>query len=350
MITILIALTFITAILAFFEDYIKPEIKFSIFISLGLALILLAGFKDIYAVNDAENYEYTYQHFDDPYLAKGIEYSYLIFSKLLNKLSSDAHYIFILYAIIGITIKFIAIKLNTPNILFLSLIVYLSNFYILHELTQIRAGVASGCSLLVIYFTAKNNLKYALLTICIALFFHYSSLVLIVIPFIYKGYLNKTKRWILLGLIPVGYIMHFVGMDISTLMCSLPVVGDKISLYKEMQDLGIAGDEINVFNMTFLIKIAIFLYLIIFYDTIYLFNERITLYLEVQIISILSFLMLSSFPVLAFRVSELFGVVEILLTPMIGYTIKQKSIGKLIPITISVAILFLNIFYLKLII
>ena len=350
MVAIILLFAVITSILAYYEDYLSNKQKTYAYIALALAMILLAGFKDITAVKDAENYEYVYQNYDDPLLMKGIEFSYILFSSILNKISKDAHAIFFLYALLGVGIKFLAIKKLSPSLLFLPLLAYLSNFYMLHELTQIRAGVASGCSLLVIYASLHKQYKRALLGVCIAVFFHYSALVLLMIPLLHKGYLNPKTRYCLLGIIPLGYIMYFIGLDIATILCELPIVGDKISIYKELQDMGIAGDEINVFSVLFLIKVALVVYIAYYYDVIYQNNKSVTIFFEVELASVLAFLMFSSFPVLAFRISELYGVAELFLIPMLCYTIKQKSFGKLLPIIVSIGILLLNIFYLKLVI
>lgn len=349
MVFLILSIAVILSLFAYYEESIRDKYKTYILISLGLALVLMAGFKDVYSVKDAANYEYFYQNYDDPILMKGLEFSYVLISLLLHHITKNAIAIFLFYASIGVGLKFVAIKKLSPSLLFLPLLAYLSNFYMLHELTQIRAGVASGCSLLVIYHSLNNKWQKALPWALIAICFHYSAVVLLVIPLLKRTYLKAKIRYILLGLIPFGYLMHFIGIDIATVLSAMPIIGSKILVYKELQEMGIAGDEINVFNLLFLIKLAITFYIAYYYDVIHLNNKSITLFFEMELISILSFLMFSSFPVVAFRISELFGVAEIFLIPMLSYTIKQEKFGKLLSIMVSLGILVLNIFYLKLV-
>ena len=349
MVFLILSIAVILSLFAYYEESIRDQYKTYILISLGLALVLMAGFKDVYSVKDAANYEYFYQNYDDPILMKGLEFSYVLISSLLHHITKNAIAIFLFYASMGVGLKFVAIKKLSPSLLFLPLLAYLSNFYMLHELTQIRAGVASGCSLLVIYHSLNNKWQKALPWALIAICFHYSSVVLLVIPFLKRTYLKAKVRYILLGLIPFGYLMHFIGIDIATVLSAMPIIGSKILVYKELQEMGIAGDEINVFNLLFLIKLAITFYIAYYYDVIHLNNKSITLFFEMELISILSFLMFSSFTVVAFRISELFGVAEIFLIPMLSYTIKQEKFGKLLSIMVSLGILVLNIFYLKLV-
>ena len=92
-------------------------------------------------------------------------------------------YLFLLFAILGVSFKLIAIKQLT-ELWFLSLILYLSNFFILHEMTQIRAGVASAFLLLCVKPIYDRDLKRFLLFAVLGFLFHYSAIVILPLWFL----------------------------------------------------------------------------------------------------------------------------------------------------------------------
>ena len=67
--------------------------------------------------------------------------------------------------------------------------------------------------------------------------------------------------------------------------------------------------------------------------------------IKIYILSSLSFIVFSDIPTLAFRVSELLGIVEIVLIPYILYLIKNRTIGKLILSFIALGFLCLTLLY-----
>ena len=141
MIYILLSVFFLTFIASLFEERTKRYNK-AIYISIGVILFLCAGFKEIGFENDSENYEFFYNHYDDPYVQMAVEYSYLFLSQLFNSFTDAAHIMFILYSGAGILLKMTAIK-RLSELWFLPLLVYMGNYYILHDMTQIRACVVS---------------------------------------------------------------------------------------------------------------------------------------------------------------------------------------------------------------
>lgn len=70
---------------------------------------------------------------------------------------------------------------------------------------------------------------------------------------------------------------------------------------------------------------------------------------KMESISLFSFSALSSLPVLSFRVSELFGIVEIVLFANIFYTIRSCWLSKIVVLGIGFVLLSITIFYNKLI-
>ena len=301
MITIVFSLAAIVAILILIEDYIQAY-KSPIYLIICIVLIAVAGFKDMDSVNDSYNYEYIFENYDDPLLAKGVEFSYLWISKFLYNYFHDVHSIFLLYATLGVSLKFIAFRKLSP-IIFLPILFYLSNYYLLHDLTQIRAGVASGFFIISIYYFDKDK-RIALLLILCALFFHYSSAALLPLLFLNNKDIKSIYKYFWASLIPLGYIIYFLHINLLTFI-PIPYLANKIEAYQSLAEKGIAGSDINVFNMVFLVRILCFYYNLYFLDTIKQFNNRTPILLKIDAFSLFSFPALATIPALSFRISEL---------------------------------------------
>lgn len=344
MITIVFALAVIVAILILLEDHIWTY-RIPIYLILCLILVLVAGFKDMDSVNDSYNYEYIFENYDDPLLAKGVEFSYLWISRILYHCFQDVHSIFLLYAFLGVSLKFIAFRKLSP-IIFLPILFYISNYYLLHDLTQIRAAVASGFFILSIYYFDRDK-KIALLLILCALFFHYSSAALLPLLFLNNKDIKGIYKYFWAFLIPAGYMLYFLHISLFTFI-PIPYIANKIEVYQNLAERGIAGSDINVFNMVFLVRILCFYYNLYFLDTIKQFNHRTPILLKIDALSLFSFPALATIPALSFRISELLGIVEILLMTNILYTIKQRSIANAVVIGTAFTLLAINVFYIHL--
>ena len=312
------------------------------FFFLGLILILIAGFRSEEVVRDYVNYV-TYFH-DQEFLV--VEPAFVVISKIIYLLLGPYPiYLFVLFAILGVSFKLIAIKQLT-ELWFLSLVIYLSNFFILHEMTQIRAGVASAFLLLCVKPIYDRDLKKFLLFAGLGFSFHYSAIV--ILPLWFLGI--KTRKKVLLFSLPIGYLIYFSGINLITTI-PISVVQNKISMYQKLMEL---GDEesilINVFNLVFLARIAIFYFLLSKYELILFYNKYVPILMKIYCISLMSYLVLAFLPPIATRINELFAVVHIVLIPLIYYAFKPAWFSKSIVIFIGVCFLLINLFYLKLVV
>lgn len=317
--------------------------KYWLYIAVGVIFIILAGTRPVGFDNDSEHYEIYYNNFAAGYIAEYVEPSFLILSDIFNHITSDVHILFFFYAILGVSLKMHAIKKLSP-IWFAPLLIYFGNFYVLHEMTQIRAGIVSGIFLCTIPLIAEGKKKIAAFLILISMFFHASALSLLPAIFLNNKGLDKKWRIIWGCLLPLGYIIYFFGGnhlgDIP-----IPYIGDKLASYQELRDKGIIGSNINVFNAVFLVKCFAYIYLLFFYDTVIKFNKYFPILIKTMGISILLFLSLAFMPVLAFRISELYGIVEIVVLSCIFYTINPSWLGKTVVAIIGMATFLINAFY-----
>lgn len=342
MVILLFIILLVVVAFSFIEEYAE-EYKSNVYIFIGIVLILFAGCKAVGFDNDSENYEMYFLHYDDPMLSLTVEYSFLLLSEIFNSFTSDVHIMFFFYAGIGITLKMLAIK-RLSNLWFLPLIVYMGNYYILHDLTQIRAAIVSGIFLLALIPIAEGRKKVAALLILIGCLFHYSTIALFPALLLNNKEMSEKERIAWASLVPIGFIIYFLHISIFT-QIPIPYIGDKIELYQELSEKGIMGDEINVFNAVYLVTCLTYLYILLFYDVVKEHNKYLPLMLKCSGISVFAFTAFSSLPVLAFRVCELFGIVQIIIFSNIYYTIKPGWLGKLAVAVVGITLFLVNAFY-----
>lgn len=253
---------------------------------------------------------------------------------------------FIFYAFLGVGIKLFAISRLTEKF-FLSVLVYLCFFFLLHEMTQIRAGVATGIMLVCIYLIEKKKFGIALILTSIACIFHYSSFFILPIFLLKNKSLNKK---LYLGLMMVTLILAFVDTSfiLSFLNLDLGAVTLKAANYVTMHEAGEMTD-INKLNLHFLITFGSTLVFVFFAEKVSQENKYANILLKVQVLGLLLFQLLSSVPALSFRISDFYYTTQIITFTFFMYLFRNRMLGLLITIGISLGLLLINLYYIKLI-
>lgn len=181
------------------SDYKFTNKKDGLFLAImvGICLIFFNLSKDISIFPDMANY---ISNFNYPLLARtSIERSFFHI-RAISILFTDSLYgpLFI-YSLISIVLRISAIYKYSYNIPF-SLCVWISNLYILHEMIQIRAAVASAFLLWLLPLIKEKKKGLCLLVIALSTYFHYSSLIFILLLFLNPEKIN-IKKWIIIYLI-----------------------------------------------------------------------------------------------------------------------------------------------------
>lgn len=343
MIAIIISIFFIISLFALFPLKNKRG-ELVLYVSIGVLLVLTSAFRGDSVDNDYKAYLFMYNQIVDGITI--MTEPTFVWIVHLTAILGNPILLFVIYAIIGVSLKLIAIRTLT-ELWYLSLVVYISNFYILHEMTQIRAGVAAGLLLLCIKPIYERDWKRFLLFSVVAFLFHASAI--IILPLWILGCKNPRKLLLALS-IPFAYLVYFSKINLVGVI-PIPGVEEKILMYQRIQELGKEGFmEINVFNKVFLIKVLIFYLLLWKYEVIMQYNKYCVIFMKIFCISLLSFPVFAVMPVIGFRVSELLGVVEIVLFPFIYYIFNPRIISRSIIVFFCFVILSISIFYNKLII
>lgn len=347
MILLTFLLFFISALLALLPINPNGKLSYCLFITLGALLVLLSGFRIGSRFPDYESYLILYDDIKTGDVI--VELSFLYVAKFVHFVFNNVSILFLIYALLGVSLKLLAIRKLT-DLWLLSIAVYAANFFILHEMIQIRAGVAAAFLLLCIKPIYDRNLKQFLGFALLAIFFHISAIVILPLWFFGK-FKTKANVFFLHIILPVAYGVYFLKITIFNFI-PIPYVQEKLDLYAALQELETADffTDINVFNYVFLAKIIIFYFLLYKNKLLMSHNKYSMVLLNVFGISLFMYPALAMMPVLAGRISELLGIVEIVLFPLLYYIINPRYIAVLIVLVWSLGMLLINIFKSSLII
>ena len=336
----LIIFFIIAIVLSMMFDNTKHET--TIYNCFGIFLIFYACIVDKSALPDYFAYV-SYFSNDYPF----IEPSFLLIKWLVHTFfNSNVFYLFAIYIILGVSIKLFAFKKLT-KLPILTLAIYVSSYFVYHEMIQIRAGIASALLLLSIKPLYDRNFKDFILITIVALLFHSSAIIFFICWFINP---LKKQRNLYISLLILSIAIYCLNLDLIKLISYLPIplIQDKIISYSDISidsiNRGVVTSaDYNPFCQWYIIKLLITIYFWVIIDKILYVNKYAILLLKIYTIGISFLWLLASSPTIATRCSELLTIVQIVLIPLSVYYSRKKNIISYIPsIVISGAWIFWN--------
>ena len=311
----------IVVAMSFAEDYLPSWEKMLVLFMIGIALICISAFKPM-TTADAESYEYNYYNNENFIVEITTEPTFIYLSRFYISQGLGIFFIFLTYALIAIPVKLIALWKASPYV-FTAMIVYMGVYYPLHDVVQIRCGVASSFLLMSIIPLAKRQYYKATFLTIIAALFHYSALAFL--PVLFIGNMKVGKYWkILLGIsIPICLALYLMGKGAVSLIPSALIEG-KLDYYKETSEAGDWLIYVPYKQITFLAEFVILYVFLYFYDTIEKYCIYAPILIKILVIEMGFLTMFSEIPVLGGRLHDLFGIFNILAFTCCMYCIKPK--------------------------
>jgi len=317
----------------------KNDLEILLFFYVGFLLFVLAAFRPIGIDNDSLGYERYLQRFfqDGSADLLNVEFIFWVFASISRVLlNSSVRFVLLAYALFGVSVKLLAIR-RLSRFIWLSLFVYISMYFFLHEMTQMRQGVASGLLLLSLPNVVDRQNKRFLAKTFIGMLFHYVAFLSLPIWFL-RG--RKLNKFLYLLLPFLGMVLAFGGLaSIERLaaMSGLP----KIGIYIHNTRLGLLSDY-NIFNRLNTGLLFVYLVLVAIHKPTW--QERDTLMLKVFGLMVFSYYALSVIPTFGVRVSQHYGIVLIALLPNSTVLLKQRLFAGLLVVTLSSLIVWDQLF------
>ena len=316
----------VTVVMAFLEDYLKEIHKIVILAVLATLMVLLATTKSIDHTADGTIYEHIFYNNDEILTQLTTEPTFLWLSRLVLALGGGLIWMFLIYALIAIPTKLKALYGMTPYI-FTALIIYIPIYYELHDLIQIRA--AAACAFLLLALNPLSNKRYwtATLLMIIAILFHYSSVVFIPFLFIGNRQLGYNSRLVVACVIPVCFVIYLMGKDLFSLIPS-SILGGKLDYYQKTSEKGEWETALLYKNVYFMLKVAMMYLCLYFYNHIVENNRLAPLLLNLFLASILSPMLFSTIPVIASRVSDMYGIIDCIVFTFALYLFSPRYLAR----------------------
>lgn len=317
-----------------FHTKIRPRVSRLnvIFISVFLILVFISTFKLLGHDRDYNNY-YNWFSYVENIQGETKEISFLFLRYIVhNFLDGSITILFFFYAVSGVFSKLFAIK-KYSSLPYLSLFLYLSMYFPLHEYTQIRVGVAAGLILLSIPDLVRNRSFIFLFKIGLATMFHWSA-AYAVFPYFLISFFSL--RFI--------FVLPFLGLFFSLLKAQLLIAINKVVSFAPFLSYYYSthsghDDYFNVFNILFLMNLCVWFVIYFLSPKCVLFTKNIFsvsfVFFSFSIFSYLLFAFLGK-PVISFRLYELLNVSLLLLLPWFVCFFKQKRILTLVVVMYGV--------------
>ena len=309
-------------------------------------ILFLSSFIFLILILILAPYSFDFTNYKNSFLygaSYRIEPTYALLTSFIKTFSNEVILIYLVYGIISINIKFRVFSHLTEFYIY-SILFYTCYFFLLHEVTQIRASLAAGFFLLSIKPHYERKHLVFILYSLLAVIVHYSAILMIFLWFLDPKKLNK---YLYIALIPFTYFLVSTGFSITYLLSFIPIESIQLAIehHSYAMEHGI-GDKINIYNFLQLARALICIVLLIYSKEIIKHNKYAYILLKIYVLSLLSVLSFYDLPVLSFRISEFLGVVEVVVFTFLFYIVKQRN---LVAIPLIALFIYHSIFNLQLI-
>lgn len=307
---------------------------------IGVALLLIAGLR-------AETVDHDYlgylEYYDNVLYAGfvNVEPTFIALAHAISSTLDNPLILFLVYAALGTSLKLIGIA-QLSRYPLASALIYFSGFFLLWEMTQIRAAVAGGLLLVSIrYIRERRAIPYFSLASLAALF-HYGAIIYLPLFFLRP---DRIKPWVYYLLIPVATAIYMSGVSLIDFASFAPIqlIELKIQSYETYVDA-----EDHIFNAVYLARCALAFLLLANQGLLRRQNAYFLLLIKIYFVALFVHVALASIPGIASRLSELMLVVEVILIPMLAHLAKERVVGHTAVVMVGLAFLTFSLYYTKL--
>lgn len=279
----------------------KFESRFFLVMTLLNIMLVIASVYKPSSMPDYANYVDSYElGFEDR-----LEPTFYLLSSFLHFFKLPVLSLFFVYSVISLSIKYYTFR-DLATLPYTSFSIFLGEIFIMQNLIQIRAAVASAILIMVIKAHSDGYRCRSLILIAIASLFHYSSLLFILILFIKK---DAFSRYIYILAIIASYIVAIAGISLSGKLIGFYTNEDYFAHYLFLDDKN------SIFSILLVGRVILCIYIL--YKTKEMTLDRFTnILLQIYAIGICISVAFADLPISA-RFGQMFMSVETFLFPII---------------------------------
>lgn len=276
-----------------------------------------------------------------PVIEPGFTFIVIIFRSILQ--SNYVIPLMLFFAFTSIAIKFFYFKEFWPNP-YLVVLFYFSQFFLLHEMTQIRIAFATAFFFIALVFYFREQRWIYAGIIVFASLFHYSAIIYLILLLFDRKRFSKTIYIAILSFaVVLGYLkipfLNFLGL------LETGSISGKLAHYAILVESGYA-EKLNFFNAGNLLNMLVCLYLILVIPKhVLIENRKLLLFLKCNILSIFILALLSGIPSFAYRFSEIFGLLSIFTYASLAQFLPFKKYDILITVCIAFFVFYITVIH-----
>ncbi|MBD5440358.1 MAG: EpsG family protein [Treponema sp.] len=258
------------------------------------------------------------------------EITFVIACKLIYNLGLGVRMLFVLYGTITLYLK---IKSITSNTIFpyLSFLLYFSCWFVLHDVYQIRVGVAIAFFYFSIPYLRDKRWKEYIIISFVASLFHIQALLMFFLILIPKKKINLYTAIGALAVVFFAYTFYFFQIDVLKICISIlshtgiPRI-EQLNYYYDVARSGILDlGKINAFSPIVLTRLFITLFLLFQYKKLNSVKNY-PLLIRILVFSFSIRMFAYPIPVLGMRVYEFFTSIDIFVFPLLLTIFKEKKV------------------------
>ena len=276
---------------------------------------------------DANSYEILFYD-SGTFVEMSTEPTYIYLSRFFLSFGFGITAIFFTYALLSIPLKMALLWKMTAPYVFTAMIVYVGIYYPLHDVVQIRCGVAVAIVLLALIPLAERQYLKAYSLLVAATLFHYSSLAFLPVFLVGNMKINKYWKFLLGAAVPIFLLLYLVGFSAFSLIPQSLIEG-KLDIYKDMSDVGYWNKYIPYAQRPFYVEFSLLCIFLYYYDTIEKHCKYAHILIKVIALEIGYLFMFAEVEVLGSRLHELFGMFNVLAYTQCLYCIKPRYVVRI---------------------
>lgn len=225
-------------------DFVESRLgKFCVYLAFCTFITLIVGLREVGIDNDSEAYQDMFDFYRTStfmQIIEGgygyVEKGYVFLNKIISLVGGNHRILFLFVAIFTALLNYVFFWKKSSYV-FLSILFYLSFFYLYRDFTQIRYGLSAAICMWAISLFLSKKYFQSLIIILVAISFHNAAFILLLAVFIAKIF--KNQLWYILIPIPC----YFIG-KLLTLQLVFSLLGynaDHMSIYLKDESAGSAS-------------------------------------------------------------------------------------------------------------